>query len=490
MRRFQGMKSKFVAIATALSIGSTFLISDSSKAVEINCDSPVWADKKECEEKNRWKELIDTETGLNVIEFQKDVDWKKKNPKLPWSKIVKFKNSYGSHELTIFDRDYKSDFSTGAILGYYTKWTVDQLHGYVFTNGGCGFWTCTYESPFWQDFDGPVELYAGEKRFKLFGNNGVYQLPEGFIKQIKDSEGMASVKIKLGRKSYKTRRFEEAFIPIGEETVKSLALLFKKNIKSWDKPTFKISKTNVTKDSLDVEKVASLTLPSVVKLDGDTGQGSGFFINKKGLVVTNMHVVSGGDKKFRIIGDDGIKDTGTVIYIDRRLDFALIQADTIKSSKALPLCFANYPKPGQNVIAIGSPLGLAGTVTKGIISAVRQPPKQLEDFVPNYVTLIQTDAAISSGNSGGPLVNTRGEVVGVNTWSVGGEGGRAQNLNFAISIVDVLKSLDVTTPKGVRGVNKCGNPTAGFGQLTTGLVTALIICSGAVLILKRQRSKP
>ena len=481
------MRRQLFLFATALSIGSSSFISGNLKAVEIDCTSPVWAGKEECEDKNRWKELVDPETGLNVIEFEKNIDWKRKNPKLPWSKIIKYKNSYGTNELTIFDRDYKSNFSTGAIRGFYTKWTINQLDGYLFTNGGCGFWTCTYESPMWRDFPSPIEIYAGEKRFKVYGSNGSFQIPEGFVKHLKKLGSSASVKLKVSR--FKDRRFNENFIPIGEETVKSLQMLFEKNIKVWKKPGFTIAKTSVSKNKLDVESLASLTLPSVVKLDGDSGQGSGFFLNNKGLIVTNMHVVSGGDKEFLITGENGLKDTGKVIFIDRRLDFALIQAKSLKSSKALPLCFANYPRPGQNVVAIGSPLGLAGTVTRGIISAVRAPSAQLEDVVPNYVTLIQTDASISPGNSGGPLINSTGEVVGVNTWSLPGEQGRAQNLNFAISIVDILKSLDVTTPKNVKGANKCGNRTRGFGALSIGLATALAIGAGAVLIFKRKQNK-
>ena len=77
----------------------------------------------------------------------------------------------------------------------------------------------------------------------------------------------------------------------------------------------------------------------------------------------------------------------------------------------------------------------------------------MEGFAPNYVTLIQTDASISPGNSGGPLLNSTGEVIGINT--MGQRDG--QNLNFAISIVDVLKGLEVRNPGLAKGVNSCGN---------------------------------
>ena len=92
-----------------------------------------------------------------------------------------------------------------------------------------------------------------------------------------------------------------------------------------------------------------------------------------------------------------------------------------------------------------------------IVRAVRQSSSDLKDVVPYYVTLFKTDAAISPGNSGGPLVNSNGEVVGVNIWSLPGDEGRAQNLNFAISIVDILRSLNSENPIKAENTNSCGN---------------------------------
>ena len=190
-------------------------------------------------------------------------------------------------------------------------------------------------------------------------------------------------------------------------------------------------------------------------LKAERGLGSGFVLNKEGLILTNRHVVAGGDGRFQISTQGGLKTEGKVIYVDRKLDFAVVKSDSIKKLNPLPLCYANYPDPGEDVVALGSPLGLAGTVTRGIVSAIRYPSGNLKDVAPNYVTLIQTDASISPGNSGGPLVNRKGEVIGINTFSQSGS--NSQNLNFAISIVDVLRSLEANNPDSVKGINKCGN---------------------------------
>ena len=421
-------------------------------AVEINCDSAVWRDKPQCKEKDtKGIETVDEATGLDVIEFVKDLDWKStKREKIPWSKIVKVKSALdGNYELAVFDRDYTDSFSTGAKEGAVTKWTTDQLRGYTYSAGGCGFWTCTYERASINDFPGVVELYISDKSFRLYGDNGEFALPQSFIDEVKKASETTefNLKLKSGSKS--------AVVPIGNETVASLKRLFSKAIQTWDKPKINLVALNVTKQKLDTEEIANKTLPSVVMLKNERGLGSGFVLDNNGLVITNRHVVSGGDKEFQITGEGGIKTEGRVIYVDRKLDFALVRANGLKGTKPLPICYATYPSPGQSVVALGSPEGLAGTVTRGIVSAVRYPTGDLEGVAPNYVTLIQTDASISPGNSGGPLVNNKGEVIGINTFNI--DYGRSQNLNFAVSMVDVLKALEVKGQSLNSTLNKCGN---------------------------------
>ena len=441
------MKRFLFLLLFALAITSPLIA-----APKINCDSPVWKKKPQCKDKDtKGTEAVDQATGLEVIEFIKDLDWKStKRDKLPWSKIVKVKSALdGNYELAVFDRDYTDNFSTGSKEGAVTKWSTDQLRGYTYSAGGCGFWTCTYERASINDFPGVVELYISEKSFRLYGDNGEYVLPQTFIDEVKKSNETTELNLKLKADS------KSVVVPVGNETIASLKRLFSKAIQSWDKPQVNLVTAKVSKQKLDTEEIANRTLPSVVMLKNERGLGSGFVLDDNGLVITNRHVVSGGDKKFQLVGEGGIKTTGEVIYVDRKLDFALVRSDGLKKTKPLPICYASYPSPGQSVVALGSPEGLAGTVTRGIVSAVRYPTGDLEGVAPNYVTLIQTDASISPGNSGGPLVNNKGEVIGLNTFNI--DYGRSQNLNFAVSMVDLLKALDVKGGSFNSNLNKCGN---------------------------------
>ncbi|WP_250396847.1 trypsin-like peptidase domain-containing protein [Synechococcus sp. MU1651] len=409
--------------------------------------------EEECENK-KVVEQYDPETQLDVVEYKSDLDWKVAKPKLPWSKIVKLKSELDSgYDLMVFDRDYTDSFSTGAKQGVVTRWSIDSVQGITYTAGGCGFWTCTYERSVVNQLPPSIELFVGSDSYKLYGDDGLFYLPEPFINSIKNASELTKVNLK-----FKTSSGGYGVAPLGPETIQSLKRLYNKAIPTWEKPKVNISLQSVNKNKLDVEDIASQSLPSIVMLKNDRSTGSGFILGKD-TVLTNRHVVSGRDPRFLITSPSGVKSEGEVVYIDRKLDFAIVRSTGINRSSPLPLCYRSYPFPGQSVVALGSPLGLAGTVTTGIVSAVRSPQTSgdLKGVAPNYITLIQTDAAISPGNSGGPLLNNRGEVIGVNTWNLGARGG-AQNINFAISIVDILKALEVQAPQYSPNLNKCGNP--------------------------------
>ncbi|MCS6919694.1 MAG: PDZ domain-containing protein [Fimbriimonadales bacterium] len=163
------------------------------------------------------------------------------------------------------------------------------------------------------------------------------------------------------------------------------------------------------------------------------GQGSGVIIRSDGYIVTNDHVV-GGATDVEVTFYDGTKAKGEVLRAPSA-DIAVIKVDR-KNLPAAELGDSSTVKPGQIAFAIGSPFGLENTLTMGIISAVGR-----REVIPGggrtrtYTDLIQTDAAINSGNSGGPLVNSRGEVIGINTAIVsGGLTGGNVGIGFAIPI--------------------------------------------------------
>lgn len=159
--------------------------------------------------------------------------------------------------------------------------------------------------------------------------------------------------------------------------------------------------------------------------------GTGFVFHPKGYILTNEHVVSEADRiMLRAFGKkEPIQ--AEVVGRDRRHDIAVLRADIDIPSPVLRLGHSKDVRVGEWVLAIGSPLGLDHTVTVGIVSA-KNRPLQIGDR--DYPNLIQTDAAINRGNSGGPLINLRGEVVGMNT----AVSQSSQGIGFAIS-ADVLR---------------------------------------------------
>lgn len=180
-----------------------------------------------------------------------------------------------------------------------------------------------------------------------------------------------------------------------------------------------------------VKRVAPAVV--TVTVTGSTGQGSGsgVIISDQGYIITNNHVVSGGSRYF-VLFADGTRREAKLIGTDSLNDIAVLKVDgevpgvaAIGDSSAL--------QPGETVLAIGSPLGnFRNTVTAGVVSALNRsvPGSGMEG-------LIQTDAAINSGNSGGPLINLRGEVVGINTLVVRndlgfGSSAPVEGLGFAV----------------------------------------------------------
>lgn len=172
----------------------------------------------------------------------------------------------------------------------------------------------------------------------------------------------------------------------------------------------------------------ALTLDFFYGLVPQEGQGSGFIIDRDGHILTNYHVIADA-RQIDVTLHNRKKYRATVVGTDRSHDLAIIQ---IKAPDLSPMTMGDSRnlQVGQKVYAIGNPFGLAGTLTSGIVSSIRQVQE------PDGVTIdeaIQTDAAINPGNSGGPLLNSHGEVIGINTMIASNVGQNA-GIGFAIPI--------------------------------------------------------
>jgi len=188
-----------------------------------------------------------------------------------------------------------------------------------------------------------------------------------------------------------------------------------------------------------VEVVERVT-PGVVRiitLDG--GAGSGFIIASDGLVVTNKHVV-GDHARVTVIIPGAGRYGGRVLGVDAVADLAIVDIDGDAGFTVLDMGDSDGLSIGEDVVAVGYPLddmlGNAPSITRGVVSSVRESGEGVEH--------IQTDAAVNPGNSGGPLLNGAGEVIGVNTFvirDVGWEGGNIEGINFAVSINEVKNRL-------------------------------------------------
>ena len=173
--------------------------------------------------------------------------------------------------------------------------------------------------------------------------------------------------------------------------------------------------------------------PAVVRVEtspatprGRGGLGSGIVISPDGLVLTNSHVV-GTSKHIRLRDNEGVVTDARVLGVDPDTDLALLRADGVRDLNYASLGNSKTLRRGQLVVAIGNPLGFESTVTAGVISALGRSIRSASGRTIEDV--IQTDAALNPGNSGGPLVSSAGEVIGINTAIING----AQGICFAVA---------------------------------------------------------
>lgn len=176
-----------------------------------------------------------------------------------------------------------------------------------------------------------------------------------------------------------------------------------------------------------------------------SGLGSGVIVSREGHILTNHHVIQGMDK-IMVQLTDGRAEPATLIGSDEQTDIAVLKIDA-PNLEPLPLGDSDEVRVGQMVFAVGNPFGLSETVTTGIVSA-----KGRRAFADSGVEFFQTDAAVNQGNSGGPLLNLRGEIVGINT-AIYSETGGWLGISFAVPSNVARRALDSLLRSGrvVRG---------------------------------------
>jgi S1-C subfamily serine protease len=219
-------------------------------------------------------------------------------------------------------------------------------------------------------------------------------------------------------------------------------------------PTTSRPSTTFAGESVDIATVLSLVEPAVVSVGTSTvvpegpgssvveGAGTGIVLTPDGEILTNAHVVASATTIDVVLAGTSAAHTADVVASDTAADIALIKVRGTSGLTPAPLGEPDRLQVGDEVVAIGNALALQGgpTVTKGIVSAL---DRAIETDTGTLTDMIQTDAAISSGNSGGPLVNASAEVVGINTAvATSSATVEAQNIGFAIPITSALQAVN------------------------------------------------
>jgi putative serine protease PepD len=236
--------------------------------------------------------------------------------------------------------------------------------------------------------------------------------------------------------------------------------------------------------------IAQRIQPSVVTIDirsaTGTGNGSGFIISKNGHILTNNHVAEPGDStggSLTVVFHDGTTAPARIIGRDAGSDVAVLKVEK-NNLPAVQFADSDKASVGDPVIAFGSPLGLNGTVTTGIISAMERPVKTggREGGEEAYMAAIQTDAAINPGNSGGPLVDGDGRVIGIDSAiaTIPGETGKAGSigLGFAIPMNQAKRTAEQLIANGKATTTVIGADLDRDTKLPTGGVRVTSVPDG------------
>mgnify|MGYP001169100091 CR=1 FL=1 len=387
-----------------------------SYSAEVNCNSPVWKNKPLClkkQKKNREaKECLLQKNNNLEIKTYKGTNLFKSIKCLPIEEKIVFINKKGQKKYILISR-YKSLFGSTYLV--FENQAAFYVH-FTMPHGGYAFRTIAIDGEELELNPKNISPYTNKyvlnksvvRAFKNLDNSFELALDPGFIKWSVVREIPVINNYFLAKKSeWKTR---------------SEALL------NRDLP-----KVLISKEPKDGSQIFKNSIESLVTIElGGGSSGSGFFIDDD-LVATNSHVVSGA-KSISVITYDKGSYEGEVVYDDELYDFALVKINPKNKYKSLPVCRNSSLKTGDPVFVLGSPGAaivekgyLENSITGGLVSSVRFVDEQL---------FIQTDAAMNPGNSGGPLLNKYGAVVGISTFVLSDQ--RIQGIYFAGEISNIL----------------------------------------------------
>ena len=401
---------------------------------EVNCNSPVWKNKPFCLKKQRKileaKECVLSKKNNLKLKTFKGTNLFKSLKCLPVEERIVFIDKKGQKRYILISR-YKSLFGSSYLI--FENQAAFYMH-FTMPHAGYAFRTIAIDGEEYELNPKNISPYTNKyvlnksvvRAFKNLDNSFELALDPGYIKWAVVREIPTISNYFLAKKSeWKTR--SEALI-------------------NRELPTIIISQ-----DPKDGAQIFKNSIESLVTIElGSGSSGSGFFIDDD-LVATNSHVVSGA-KSISVIAYDKANYEGEVVYDDELYDFALVKINPKNKYKSLPVCRNSSLKTGDPVFVLGSPGAaivekgyLENSITGGLVSSVRFVDEQL---------FIQTDAAMNPGNSGGPLLNKYGAVVGISTFILSDQ--RIQGIYFAGEISNILAESGLIKIKDSSKDDFCG----------------------------------
>jgi hypothetical protein len=299
---------------------------NSYKSYSLHCHEKEYAHKLSNDECNQAKlkghQQIKSEQSkkISLSNFKsiKLEDWRSPNPDLPWSEIV-FVNSDFDSYYAVFDKNYRKSggwFSPGKETGVISKWTPEELSIFIYKKSGCdAILGCSDQDI--MTIGESVEVLLGNEVFKIYGEDGNFSLPNSLVIALRKVSKNTPLKIRINK---------SLINDIGSKTVENLSNLYsiREEDENQNKTSLdKIALIEALPEGINLQKLVSNTTPAVVKIENNSGSGTGFLISETGLILTNRHVVK-GDKSATVTLYDGTKTEAKILKKDRLADIALV----------------------------------------------------------------------------------------------------------------------------------------------------------------------